>query len=130
MPEKYQEEIEDILRGLGEKTPVGANRGSEKPADDAPIASRQAQPPAPITNKSGFWPMVSPSKLAVIGLVLLIIGLFWVRPLIWVGLGFLVGAYLLFFIKPRSIPMDKRWRGQPIEQESNSWDKLRRWFKM
>ncbi|MDA0734956.1 MAG: hypothetical protein O2909_10155 [Chloroflexi bacterium] len=130
MPERYQEEIEDILRGMGEKTRTGASRGSEKPADDAPVVSREAQPPAPISNKTSFWPMVSPGKLAVIGLVLLLIGAFWVRPLIWVGLGFLVGAYLLFFVKPRSIPMEKRWRGQAIEQEVTYWDRFRRWFKM
>jgi len=128
MPEKYQEEIEDILRGMGEKTLTGASRGSEKPADDAPIVSRQAQAPVPITNRTSFWAMVSPGKLAVIGLVLLVIGAFWVRPLIWVGLGFLVGAYLLFFVKPRSIPMEKRWRGQAIEPEGSSWDRFRQWL--
>jgi hypothetical protein len=130
MPEKYQEEIEDILRGMGEKTRTGASRGSEKPADDAPILARQAQAPPPIYNKTSFWAMLSPGKLSVIGLVLLVIGAFWVRPLIWVGLGFLVGAYLLFFVKPRSIPMEKRWRGQAIESKGTSWDRFRRWFRM
>jgi hypothetical protein len=61
---------------------------------------------------------------------LLVIGAFGVRPLIWVGLGFLVGAYLLFFVKPRSIPMEKRWRGQTIETKDTSWDRFRRWFRM
>jgi hypothetical protein len=114
---------------MGEKTRAGAGRESEKPADDAPIVYRQAQPPAPIANKTSFWVMLSPGKLAVIGLVLLVIGAFWGRSLIWVGLGFLVGAYLLFFVKPRSIPMDKRWRGQAIDPQVTSWDRLRRWFR-
>ncbi|HEU0021592.1 MAG TPA: hypothetical protein VFR55_07975 [Dehalococcoidia bacterium] len=130
MPEKYQEEIEDILRGMGEKTLTGASRGSEKPADDAPVVSRQAHSPAPIANKTSLWAMVSPGKLAVIGLVLLLIGAFWVRALVWIGLGFLVGAYLLVFVKPRSNPMGKRWRGQAIDQEGTWWDRFRRWFKM
>jgi len=129
-PEKYQEEIEEILRGLGEKTRTGVNRSSETPADDAPIAPHQAQLLEPTSKQSSFWHMLSPSKLAVIGLVLLLIGAFWVRPMIWVGLGFLVGAYLLFFVKPRSIPMEKRWRGQAIDQEETSWDRVRRWLKM
>ena len=129
-PEKYQEEIEEILRGLGEKTRTGASRSSEKPADDAPIVPHQAHSPEPTSKQSIFWHMLSPSKLAVIGLVLLLIGAFWVRPMIWVGLGFLVGAYLLFFVKPRSIPMEKRWRGQAIDQEETSWERVRRWLKM
>jgi len=129
-PEKYQEEIEEILRGLGEKTRNGASRSSEKPADDAPIVPHQAHSPEPTSKQSIFWHMLSPSKLAVIGLVLLLIGAFWVRPMIWVGLGFLVGAYLLFFIKPRSIPMEKHWRGQAIDQEETSWERVRRWLKM
>ena len=73
--------------------------------------------------------MVSPGKLAIIGLVLLVIGAFWVRPLIWVGLGFLVGAYLLFFVKPRSISHDKRWRGKSVEDEVTPWDRVKRWLK-
>jgi hypothetical protein len=129
-PEKYQEEIEEILRGLGEKTRNGASRSSEKPADDAPIVPHQAHSPEPTSKQSIFWHMLSPSKLAVIGLVLLLIGAFWVRPMIWVGLGFLVGAYLLFFVKPRSIPMEKHWRGQAIDQEETSWERVRRWLKM
>lgn len=130
MPEKYQEEIEDILRGMGEKTRTGISRGSEQPADDAPLVTRPAQVPPPISNKASFWAMLSPGKLSVIGLVLLVIGAFGVRPLIWIGLGFLVGAYLLFFVKPRSIPMEKRWRGQAIETKDTSWDRFRRWFRM
>jgi len=130
MPEKYQEEIEEILRGLGEKNRTSASRSSGTPADDAPIVPYQAQPPEPTFKQSSFWHMLSPSKLAVIGLMLLLIGAFWVRPMIWVGLGFLVGAYLLFFVKPRSIPMEKLWRGQAIDQEETSWDKVRRWLKM
>ena len=129
-PEKYQEEIEEILRGLGEKTLTSSSRSSEKPADDAPIVPHQAQTPEPTSKQSNFWRVLSPSKLAVIGLVLLLIGAFWIRPMIWVGLSFLVGAYLLFFVKPRSIPMEKRWRGQAIDQEETSWDRVRRWLKM
>lgn len=130
MPEKYQEEIEEILRGLGEKTRTGASRSSEKPPDDAPIVPLQAQTPEATSTQSSLWHILSPSKLAVTGLVLLLTGTFWVRPMIWVGLGFLVGAYLLFFVKPRSIPMEKHWRGQAIDQKENSWDRLRRWLKI
>lgn len=130
MPEKYQEEIEEILRGLGEKTRTGTSRSSETPADDAPIMPHTPQTLEPTSTQSSLWHLLSPSKLAVTGLVMLFIGTFWMRPMIWVGLSFLVGAYLLFFVKPRSIPMEKRWRGQALDQEETSWNRVRRWLKM
>ena len=93
MPDKYQDEIEEILKGLGERTRTSARNESEKPVDDAPLASRQAPPDSrPRPGGGRFWPAVTPSKLAVLGLVFLLIGAFAVRPLIWVGLGFWVGG--------------------------------------
>ncbi len=129
-PDKYQEEIEELLRGMGETKPSGNKRDMEPPPDDAPIVPNQ--PPQQVANRRPTWsfPSVSPAKLAMIGIMTLILGAFWIRPLIWVGMGFLLGAYLLYFVKPRSISNEKRWRGQVVEEEPKSWDKLRRWFKM
>ena len=129
MPDKYQEEIEEILRGLGETTRPSGNQPAGKPPDDAPVASPPAPPEGPVSRGRGFWPLVSPGKLAIIGLVLLVVGAFWFRPAIWVGLGFLVGAYLLFFVRPRPIRMEKRWRGQRMEQQTTAWDKFVKWLK-
>ncbi len=128
MPEKYQDEIEEILKGLGEKARPNTNRETQKPPDDAPIASRQVPPSEPKSNKGGFWPMVSPGKLALLGLILLLVGAFLFRPVIWVGLGFLVGAYLLFFVKPRSISVEKRWRGKSLEEGVTPWERMKRWL--
>ena len=131
MPEKYQEEIEEILRGLGEKAPTNtAAREPQKPPDDAPVISRRGTPPRQVVPQKGrAWPRVTPGKLALIGLIVLLIGALWVRPLIWVGLGFLVGAYILFFIKPRSISVEKRWRGKAMEEETSPWEKIKSWLK-
>ncbi len=131
MPDKYEEEIEEILRGLGDATPSGP--GAEKPLDDAPVAAHQEAPPYDPPNSSrGFWRSLwQPGKLAVIGLVLLASGLLVpvLRPFVWIGLGFLVIAYLLFFIRPRSINVEKRWRGKALEPEPTNWDKFKRWLK-
>ena len=131
MPEKYQEEIEEILRGLGEKAPHStAAREAQKPPDDAPVMSHQGPPLGQNGGRRGrTWPTVTPGKLALLGLLVLLLGAIWVRPLIWVGLAFLVGAYILFFIKPRSIFVDKRWRGKPLEDETSPWDKIKSWLK-
>ena len=46
-------------------------------------------------------------------------------PLAWAGLILFVVGYAMFFIKPKKI--EKRWRGQTIELEEDSWwDRLRR----
>lgn len=131
MPEKYQEEIEEILKGLGEKAPQStAAREPQKPPDDAPVASHQGPPPSqnrPYQGRS--WPTVTPGKLALLGLLVLLLGAIWLKILIWVGLSFLIGAYILFFLKPRSIPMEKRWRGKPLEEETSPWDKIKSWLK-
>ncbi len=128
MPEKYQEEIEEILKGLGDKTPAGT--GAEKPLDDMPVAAGQTVPPQePPSAKAGFWQSIwRPGKLALIGLALLVSGLLF-KPLIWVGLSLLVVAYLLFFIKPRPVNIEKRWRGQAVESQVTTWDKFKRWLK-
>ena len=126
MPDKYQDEIEELLRGMGEKTPSRAKRDRVPPPDDAPIVP--AQPPGSTMNqgRSMAWPSVSPGRLALVGLALLLIGSLWVRPFIWVGMAFLVGAYLFYFVKPRPA---KRWRGQIMEEKSTPWEMLRRWMK-
>jgi len=50
--------------------------------------------------------------------------------LIWVGLALLVLGYLLFFITPRSVSMEKRWRGESIEDAPETqWDRFKRWIK-
>lgn len=130
MPDKYQEEIEEILRGLGEKAPPrkGGSEQPVKPPDDAPLVARQvasSQHP----QRGRVWPTITPGKLAIIGILVFLLGAVWVRPLIWVGLSFLVGAYLLVFIKPRSISQDKRWRGKSVEEEQSPWEKLKSWLK-
>jgi hypothetical protein len=133
MPEKhqkYQEEIEEILRGLEEKAPVNSPRERGKPIDDLPRTSRPSYRHfQPGYSKGWTWAAVSPGKLALLGLIILLLGAIWLRPMIWVGLGILAGAYLLFFVKPRSISYEKRWRGQTLESGPSPWERFKRWLK-
>jgi hypothetical protein len=133
MPEKhqkYQEEIEEILRGLEEKAPVHSPRERGKPLDDLPRTSPQNYSYfQPSYSKGWSWALVSPRKLALVGLIVLLLGAIWFRPLIWVGLGILAGSYLLFFVKPRSISYEKRWRGQTLESSLSPWERFKRWLK-
>ena len=133
MPEKnqkYQEEIEEILRGLEEKAPATPPGERGKPLDDLPRTSRQNYRYfQPGYSKGWNWALVSPGKLALLGLIILLLGAIWIRPLIWVGLGILAGAYLLFFVKPRSTSYEKRWRGQALESGPSPWERFKRWLK-
>ncbi len=130
MPDKYQKEIEKILEGLGEDVPTNS-REPGKPTRSTPseLSSANSQPTTRGSGRRG--PAVSPGKLAIAGLLLLLFGaIINITWLIWGGLGLLVGAYLLFFVKPRSSSYEKRWRGQSLEdQPSSTWEKLKRWFK-
>ena len=127
MPDKYQEEIEEILEGLGQQAPDKPVGELERPVDDAPRgkipAESAVQPKRP-------WPKITPSKVALLGLATLVIGAFWLWPLIWVGLVLLAASYLMFFIRPRSMHYEKHWRDKPIEDQPTSpWAKLARWLK-
>ncbi len=131
MPEKYQEEIEEILEGLGQQAPDKPVGELERPVDDAPRGTNpngsavQSNP-----HPTGRWPKITPAKVALLGLAALVIGAFWLWPLIWVGLVLLAASYLLFFVRPRSIHQEKYWRDRPIKDNSTSpWAKLARWLK-
>jgi len=65
------------------------------------------------------------------GLVVFVVtALLQIWVLIWVGLALLVVGYLLFFITPRNISMEKRWRGESIGDDAESpWDRFKRWIK-
>ena len=135
MQNKYQKEIEEILKNAGEVAPDESGRETEKPLEDRPGAVRQA---AAESNKSpvsysarGRWPTITPGKVLMTGLVVFIItALLQIWVLIWVGLALLVLGYLLFFITPRKISIEKRWRGESIEDPPGTpWDRFKRWIK-
>jgi len=131
MPERYKEEIEEILRRTDEMTPAPPNREAEK----RPVDLAQPTYPAHRSSRSSGgsvrrWPALSPGKILLAGLVLLLLGAVWQVTLLWIGLGLLVAGYLLFFVKPRSISYEKRWRGRAVEEPTSEWWwRFRRWFR-
>ena len=131
MPEKYQEEIEEILKGLGQQAPDKPVGELVRPVDDAPRGINPIEATVqPNPHPMRRWPKITPSKVALLGLATLVVGAFWLGALIWVGLVLLAAAYLMFFVRPRSIHHEKYWRDRPIEDKPTSpWAKLARWLK-
>ena len=132
MKDKYKEEIEEILRKAGEEAPSNSARRGERHPEDRPVDRRASQiSPAQRTQRSPRRWTISSGKLLVAGLALLLIG--WVSkvlPLMWVGLIALAAAYLMYFLKPRSMQQEKRWRGRSVEDSGASpWDWFKRRFK-
>ena len=130
MRDKYKEEIEEILRKAGEAPPKESGKESERHPEDRPRETRTASrtPVQKYRVGPSRW-TITPGKIMLAGLVLFLIGLA-IRPLIWLGLVVLVGAYLMYFIKPRSINQEKRWRGRSVEDPTSSpLDWFKRWFK-
>ncbi|MFQ6026224.1 MAG: hypothetical protein ACE5Q6_01775 [Dehalococcoidia bacterium] len=130
MPEKYQDEIEEILKGIEDKGPVTPTRESERPHRGDHEAIRPGPPSIRDREYTGRrLPTITPGKLALAGIICILIGWLWTKVLIWVGLGLLVGTYLLLFVRPRSIYMEKRWRGQSMENSYTPWQRFKRWLQ-
>ena len=138
MPEKYQDEIEEILRGIEEEEPPRPARRPQPVIDDMPRSAREPSPsyrdqrPGPGGTDSR-WRHVTPGRVAragftflVLGLALNSVGFGW---LVWLGLLSLAGAYLLFFVRPRPVNKEKRWRGRSVESQGPSpWQRFKRWM--
>jgi len=132
MPEKYKDEIEEILRRSGEAAPVESAKDRPVAPEDSPElqhAFNEAPNEAPQSSRRRI--AFSPGKVMLVGLVILLIGA--ITPgftlLIWVGLAVLAGAYLLFFVKPNYGPIEKRWRGRLMEAPESKVDRLKKWLK-
>ena len=134
MQDKYQKEIEEILKNAGEVAPNESGMAIEKPLEDHPKAVSQAAEssrPSESYTSRGRWPTITPGKVLMTGLVVFIItALLQIWVLIWVGLALLVLGYLLFFVSPRNISIEKRWRGESIEDGPDStWGRFKRWIR-
>ena len=130
MPDKYQEEIEEILKGLGdsqESTPTDTLDILNDYSDPTDNLEYNASDDIPVKTKK---PRITKTKIVLLAMAALLIGGFWFWPLIWIGLILFGIAYIMFFIKPRPKVYVKYWRDKPLEEVRESrWEKLTRWFK-
>ena len=133
MSDKYQKEIEEILRNSAETALDESGRRHEKPLEDLPKSQQRQleQTPASDYTPSGRWPTIKPGKVLLAGLAIFIIAALlkaWVFA--WFGLALLLVGYLLFFVSPRSVSIEERWRGQPLKPGADSsWERFKRWMR-
>ncbi|MSQ17154.1 MAG: hypothetical protein EXR54_06240 [Dehalococcoidia bacterium] len=146
MPDKYQSEIEEILKQSEDATPAGpaakpvkpVQSAAGKPAPRRAPEDRGSDRNQPQPDRASGRFTISPGKLMLTGLVVLLIALLlrvslgWVGmdTLGWVGMGIIAVAYLLLFIKPASTGgYEKRWRGQPLEKRGSAWKRFINWLR-
>ncbi len=129
MGQRYQREIEEILDKVNEDQP--AEGGRKRKAGP----QQEQRPRRPNRNRavSKLSLRISPGRLLVTGIVLLVaalvlsgMGAALAVPAAWIGIGLFVVAYILFFTRPRS-NLEKRWRGQIIEDEPEVGPVRRLW---
>ena len=128
MPEKYQSEIEEILRQADEVL-------SKEPSKGAKRSKRSKGNTFKPFSLGAF--SLKPSRIMIAGIALLLLALilnaavpFTVAPLVWAGLTMFVVAYLLFFVRPASSGYEKRWRGRLVEEQHSLVDRVKRWLKL
>lgn len=125
MSSKYQREIEEILQKAGD---LGSTKGGRR----APRQSLTRLVWLYVKRSLGGKPWsLSPGRVMLFGLVLLLSTLLvmpfvhWGGYLAWAGLLISIVGYGMVLARPPT--QEKRWRGQLIDDQGESWwDRLRR----
>ncbi len=120
MSSKYQREIEEILEQAGELKSPGLPKRPRRSLGRLMLL----QIGQSIGGKD--W-SIKPGRLMLVAIGLLVAALV-VRatapgltgPLAWSGLLLFIVAYGMFFIRPRN-RVERRWRGQPLDRDEESW---------
>ena len=126
MADRYQREIEEILRKAGDVAPPVAP--SPRKAGLRRLIwtnIKQSLAGKPLSFTPGRA-MLAAVLLLLAALVLNSVGVGPVALVALAGLILFIVAYGMFFIRPPK--PQKRWRGQVIEEEKNGgpWDRFRR----
>jgi hypothetical protein len=128
MSQRYQKEIEEILDQVNEDVPAGTASGRKL----RPWEVARAQSMSTRERKVSFRFTIG--KVLLAGVILLILspllgGLGLMAPAAWIGIILIIGAYVVYFTKPRR-QVERRWRGQSIEDEPepNGFSRLWRWI--
>ncbi len=125
MPDKYEEEIDEILRQAGELT--SGNGGARRQPGFLSVIWLQVK-----RSLGGRALSISPGRVMLAAVVLLLTALVMGISLIaWAGLILFIVGYAMFFVRPKTgYGEEKRWRGQPIDYgEQPWWERVRRRFQ-
>ena len=130
VPDRYQDEIEEILKGFSDNQ-------ESLPTDTLSISNDSSDSNDYLVNNASDdiraktpTPRITKTKIVLLAMAALLIGGFWFWPLIWIGLVLFGIAYLMFFLKPRQTHHLKYWRDKPLEEvPSSRWEKLTEWFR-
>jgi hypothetical protein len=123
MPERYQQEIEEILRQSGDLTQKsGKNRQGLLFLTWSYVLQ---------SFRGKLW-SISPGQVMLAALCFLLASLLlgsvipgFVSLMAWGGLLLFIVGYAMFFVTPPKI--EKRWRGRRIDLEGGSWfDRIKR----
>jgi len=130
VPDRYQDEIEEILKGFSdnqESLPTDTLSSSNDSSDSNDYLVNNASDDIRAKTPT---PRITKTKIVLLAMAALLIGGFWFWPLIWIGLVLFGIAYLMFFLKPRQTHHLKYWRDKPLEEvPSSRWEKLTEWFR-
>lgn len=124
MPERFQQEIEEILEQTEAQAPPSRSKRSRGQRDDGSSGSRS---------------VITPGRLIIAAVILLLtFALIFDGTLatafLWAALVAGVLGYAFFFVRADRAENKLHWRGKPVEYDSppsgpSFWDKLTRRFR-
>jgi VIT1/CCC1 family predicted Fe2+/Mn2+ transporter len=126
MPERYQREIEEILKQSGDLG--GKERERKAPQSIWRLVLRSFG-----RSLGGRAWSISPGRVMLAAAVLLLLAFVLrfsasglVAPLAWAGLLLFIVGYAMFFLRPAKV--EKHWRGRSLEEDS-WWNRFRKKLK-
>lgn len=133
MPEKYREEIEEILKHAEETMPKerAASAGNRQKTPGGSSNPLRRFPSGGKLKISAGKLMLTSFALLLLALILGASGLASPVILVVAGLVLFVIAYALFFVRPTSTGgYEKRWRGRLIVEDNlPMWERFKRWLR-
>jgi len=130
MPQRYQKEIEEILGQVDENPSVRSGSSSGRQQRRWEVSRAQSMSYRAPRERFRF----TIGKALLAGVILLVISplfgsLSLMAPIAFGGIAFILGAYVVYFTKPRRA-LERRWRGQSIEDEPvpHAFSRMWRWL--
>ena len=134
MSDKYQKEIEDILKQAEGVMPGDKSwpQAPHQPEEARGVFKSKRRIPLSGSKISAGKLMLTSFAMLILALILSAVEVPYVVVLIAAGLVLFVAAFGLFFVRSGSGPSssyERRWRGRLIEEEPGIWDRVKRWLR-